>query len=224
VRCVGTYVETLVFCCYCHGSACALQPELPSAPPEGLETAWFHDDCAPQDGFMTSLYLDAKSANAFKPASQPHVAVYSTSFKRAEAPGVQYPATRDTRGTARILKLHDRHSRRAEFSKIDRTCWKAASKSLQRTGPCSSAFYSPHGVGHSAVTASPQLTHRQEYLHSEGTEKAVASVTSPTASSTAHTGSPLKDCAIHLHDRKCRWALARRNSAGVSSEKKRNHN
>ena len=42
--------------------ACAVQPELPAEPPEGLDVAWFHDDCAPWDGPATTIYLGREAA------------------------------------------------------------------------------------------------------------------------------------------------------------------
>ena len=74
-------LKRLVFCLLVvPTAACALQPELPSEPPQGLETAWFHDDCAPWDGFATSLYLGREiPADKFKPGfPNLHVAIYSS--------------------------------------------------------------------------------------------------------------------------------------------------
>jgi hypothetical protein len=62
--------------------ACALQSDLPSDPPDGLNVAWFHDDCAPWDGAATSLYLGRERAKAVFHQDFPflHVALYSNSL------------------------------------------------------------------------------------------------------------------------------------------------
>jgi hypothetical protein len=55
--------------------ACASQAGLPSEPPQGLGSAWFHDDCAPWDGAATTLLLGPKVATApFQPGF-PHLQV-----------------------------------------------------------------------------------------------------------------------------------------------------
>jgi len=42
--------------------ACAVQADLPAEPPQGLGSAWFHDDCAPWDGSATTLLLGREVA------------------------------------------------------------------------------------------------------------------------------------------------------------------
>ena len=44
-------------------ATCVQQAELPWVPPEGLDVAWFHDDCAPWDGPALSLYLSREAAD-----------------------------------------------------------------------------------------------------------------------------------------------------------------
>jgi len=48
--------------------ACAVQADLPAEPPQGLGSAWFHDDCAPWDGSATTLLLGKEVASS--PSSQ----------------------------------------------------------------------------------------------------------------------------------------------------------
>lgn len=64
-------------------AACTAQCVLPSAAPDGLESSWFHDDCAPFDGPATSLYLgDEAATNALAP-TLPYlrVALYTSSAR-----------------------------------------------------------------------------------------------------------------------------------------------
>jgi hypothetical protein len=104
--------------------ACALQSNLPSDPPDGLNVAWFHDDCAPWDGAATSLYLGRERAKAVFHPDFPylHVALYSNSLRfrtgerlRFEVPGHQgharYCREEGACSTARAVSM--------EFSKID---------------------------------------------------------------------------------------------------------
>jgi hypothetical protein len=76
--------------------ACALPQELESAPPEGLEIAWFLDDCAPWDGPAVSLYLARRVGDGpFQPGfPHLHVALYEPATRlrgrgriRLEVPG-----------------------------------------------------------------------------------------------------------------------------------------
>ena len=43
--------------------ACALQADLPAEPPQGLGSAWFHDDCAPCAGTVVYLTCDTLYTN-----------------------------------------------------------------------------------------------------------------------------------------------------------------
>jgi len=104
--------------------ACALQSDLPSDPPDGLNEAWFHDDCAPWDGSATSLYLGRERAKAVFHPDTPylHVALYSNSLSfrpgerlRFEVPGreghARYCQKADTCVSAKAVSI--------EFTKTD---------------------------------------------------------------------------------------------------------
>jgi len=55
--------------------ACALQADLPAEPPQGLGSAWFHDDCAPWDGSATTLLLGKEVASTPFNRGFPHLQV-----------------------------------------------------------------------------------------------------------------------------------------------------
>lgn len=60
-------------------TACALQADLPAEPPQGLGSAWFHDDCAPWDGSATTLIMGEQASATPAQPGFPHlqVSVYS---------------------------------------------------------------------------------------------------------------------------------------------------
>jgi hypothetical protein len=102
-------------------AACATQTDLPPEPPQGLGSAWFHDDCAPWDGAATTLLLGPKVAPApFQPGF-PHLQVSLFSslsrFRRLsfDVPGnqgfAQYCLNADTCNKATAVTL--------QFSKIE---------------------------------------------------------------------------------------------------------
>jgi hypothetical protein len=105
-------------------AACASQADLPSEPPQGLGSAWFHDDCAPWDGAAMTLLLGPQVARApFQPGF-PHlqVSLYSnlSRFRAGtrvsfEVPGnqgfAQYCLNADTCNKATGVTL--------QFSKVE---------------------------------------------------------------------------------------------------------
>jgi hypothetical protein len=120
-------LKRLVFCVLLlPTAACALQPELPSEPPQELEIAWFLDDCAPWDGLATSLYLGREiPADKFNPGfPNLHVAIYSSLLQRRSGELLRFD-----------VPSHDGHARYCansencvnatavtiEFSKVERS-------------------------------------------------------------------------------------------------------
>ena len=100
--------------------ACAAQADLPAEPPQGLGSAWFHDDCAPWDGSATTLLLGKEVASTPFNRGFPHlqVSLYSnwSQFRtggrlRFEIPGnqgfAQYCLSADacTKATAVTLQF-----------------------------------------------------------------------------------------------------------------------
>lgn len=88
-----THALKCLILCMIAGPACSLPEGLPAEPPQDLETAWFHDDCAPWDGPATSLYLGREVPEGpLAPAAVPylHIALYSGRLQAASTQRVRF--------------------------------------------------------------------------------------------------------------------------------------